>query len=320
MILARHAESLLWAGRFLERAEMTSRWLDVASRSAMHLAPGEAESQWRQLIEALALRADFADRPFDQTTVSAFLLTDQSHPGSVRSCGQALRDNLRVARDRVPVELWEAANRLHLQLSGLVLPENLDGAPTELFRAVREGCQAISGVIGQAMTRDEGYAFMVMGRSIERAVLTTQLLATSVRANPGAIDADRILRCCSALQAYRRINGHRNSQDAVLKCLLTTPNLPRSVLACLVETEQRLGSLNPNNPALGQPQRLTGRLRSMLEYGDWTDLGGSEAIEVLEELHAGLLGLAAAISSNILRPMGDPILHAQFVRPGTEMP
>ncbi len=319
MILARHAESLFWAGRFLERTEMTSRWLDVASRSAMHRPPAEVEAQWSQLIDSLAMRPAFEDRADDTATVLEFLLTDSSHPGSVRSSGQAVRDNLRVARDRVPVELWEAANRLHLKLSELVVPDELDGAPTESFRTVREGCQAISGVIGESMTRDEGYAFLVMGRTIERSILTTQLLVTAVRENPNGIEADRVLRCCSALQAYRRQFGHRNNQEAVLRCLLTTANLPRSVLACLVETERRLGSLNPNNAALVRPQQLAGRLRSLLEYGDLALLETTEAVDLLEQLRGGMLELAAAISSNILRPMGDPILHAQFVRPGSQL-
>ena len=53
MILARHAEALLWAGRYLERAETTARCLNVATASIMHLVPADAEVEWEQLIAAL---------------------------------------------------------------------------------------------------------------------------------------------------------------------------------------------------------------------------------------------------------------------------
>ena len=83
MILARHAEALLWAGRYLERAETTARCLNVATASIMHLVPADAEVEWEQLIAALGLVDEFggADADLSVVSVRRFLLTDATSPG-----------------------------------------------------------------------------------------------------------------------------------------------------------------------------------------------------------------------------------------------
>ena len=59
MMLARHAESLFWAGRQIERAEDTARMLDVTYHGLLEAMPWEAERSWNDLLKVLWL-----DRPF----------------------------------------------------------------------------------------------------------------------------------------------------------------------------------------------------------------------------------------------------------------
>ena len=75
LMLARHAESLFWAGREIERAESTARMLDVTYHGLLEAMPWEAERSWMDLLKVLWL-----DRPFAEleqgvraATVSEFL-------------------------------------------------------------------------------------------------------------------------------------------------------------------------------------------------------------------------------------------------------
>ena len=45
-MLARHAESLFWTGRYLERAEDTARMLDVTYHGLLESPPNEARQAW----------------------------------------------------------------------------------------------------------------------------------------------------------------------------------------------------------------------------------------------------------------------------------
>lgn len=322
MILARHAESLFWAGRYLERAEITSRWLEVANRFSMNLLPADAEIEWRILIGALGaghdLQVPAEGVPFDPTPISDALLTEVTVVGSVAGAVLAMRDNLRVVRDRVPVELWEEANQLRIRLDDSAAATSADTAPHATFRTVREGCQAISGVVSESMMRDEGHAFIVIGRMLERSTLTVRLLAASLNRPTGLFDGDRILRSSSALQAYRRLHGHGVDEESVTSFLLLTPGLPRSVRSCLVHAEARLAMVDPASSRMKRTQQLVGRLRSNLEFGDFeASLDGDSRI-FLGTIEASLRDIGAALDAEVFRPMGEPVLHSQFVRPGLD--
>ena len=55
MILARHAEALYWAGRKVERAEETTRILDVCGRNAMHIDPAATDDYWVAVVDIVGL-------------------------------------------------------------------------------------------------------------------------------------------------------------------------------------------------------------------------------------------------------------------------
>ncbi len=319
MILTRHAEALFWAGRYLERAEVTARWLEVASRFTMNLLPDDAEVEWRLLLKALGTPQASSEEDFSPQDLAAQLLSDPDIQGSVAGAVTALRDNLRAVRDRVPVELWEETNRLHLRLDASAAASTTTGALHQAFLTVREGCQAISGVLGEAMLRDEGHAFIVVGRMLERSTLTVRLLRASLERPSGPFDGDRILRCSSALQAYRRLYGHSADESSVTIYLLQTPDLPRSVRTCLVRVEARLRMVDPDGDRTRRSQRLAGRLRSSLEFGEFESEfeGGTPAI--LDELERGLHDLSTLLSHEVFRPQGELVLHSQFVRPGVKV-
>ncbi|MGI9622526.1 MAG: alpha-E domain-containing protein, partial [Acidimicrobiales bacterium] len=236
MILARHAEALFWAGRQLERAESTTRALDVVGRNAMHHRHPRARSEWRSLLDVFGLAAMFDALPHvrdvDQDTVAEFLFASPDNPGSVVASVAQLRENLRTVRDRVPVELWEEANRLHLQLHAQDALDPLQAAPFELFSSVRRGCQAMAGVAAEAMARDEGYSFVDMGRMLERSIITCRIIRFGLLGDSPDFDASTVLRLASSLQAYRRFAGYHDDPETLASFLLATEDLPRSVLAC----------------------------------------------------------------------------------------
>jgi uncharacterized alpha-E superfamily protein len=319
MILARHAEALYWVGRYLERAETTARCLDVADASIMHLRVAEAETEWFQLVRALGLQDEFtaADGRPTQGSVARFLLGAHASPGSVRASVAAVRDNLRVARDRVPIELWEEANRLFLLLRDIDVGA-LGGEVHDTLVTVRRGCQAMSGVVGEAMVRDEGHGFIVIGRMSERAILTVDLLSAALGSGR-VFDADRLLRSASALQAFRRRHGYDTDWVTVADFLILDSDTPRSVLSCLRRIEDRLARFDRAG-TLRRPRRLAGRLRSEVEFGDLAEALEADPFAHLAQLAAGIIEVAASVQAHVVPPIATPEMHSQFVRPGRRAP
>ena len=59
-MLARHAENLFWAGRYVERAQDTARMLDVTFHEQIEAGPGVGRGGWADLLQVLYLDHDFA--------------------------------------------------------------------------------------------------------------------------------------------------------------------------------------------------------------------------------------------------------------------
>ena len=242
MILARHAEALLWTGRYLERAETTSRCLNYAANSITHMRADEARAEGELMVRTLGLQEELeAVGPLEsQPQLVAFLLSDTDNPGSVVSAVVAVRENLRSVRDRIPIELWEEANGLYLRFPFLGHANVAPAGLHEVLLMVRRACLAISGVLNEGMRRDEGHAFVVVGRMLERSIFTVGLLEASHSDTRGVMDATRMLRLTSSLQAYHRQHGNAPDPASVVSYLLHAPDLPRSVLSCLGRAEEGL--------------------------------------------------------------------------------
>ena len=318
MILARHAEVLLWVGRYLERAENTSRCLNYAANSITHLRTDEARAEGEFLVKTLGLQKELETvGPLEsRPQLVAFLLSDSENPGSVVSSVVAIRENLRRVRERIPIELWEEANGLYLRFPFLGHSNAAPSGLHEVLLEVRRACLAISGVLNEGMRRDEGYDFIVVGRMLERSIFTLGLLEASYTDPRGTMDATRMLRLTSSLQAFHRQHGNAPDFDSVVRYLLHAGDLPRSVLSCLGRAEECLKNLGAAATALERPRRKAGLLRARLDLGQVEDAMTAAPVPTLVEFAAELAALADEVRAGIVPPLAVATVRSQYLRPG----
>jgi uncharacterized alpha-E superfamily protein len=321
-VLARLAENLFWAGRYVERAEDTARMVDVTYHTLLESPYGEVAQSWGQLLEVLHLTPVYGDEPADPERVVRFLVLDRDNPGSITSSIARARENARSVRELVSSELWEAINDLHLALGSRDLRRDLEEQPFELFGTVRRSCMTIYGVASETMPRDEGWRFMALGRMLERAEMTCRLidvrygqleamagpsqrLATSPGEAPRGPDRTdfhhwiAVLKSASAFEAYRR--RYRASMDPadVVEFLLLEPDLPRSVLFCLTGAMHQLEALCGGRPS--RATRLLGRSVASLRYRDVGELFDLGLHEFLDEVQDRVGRVAEAVADEFFR-------------------
>jgi uncharacterized alpha-E superfamily protein len=293
-MLARLAENLFWAGRYIERAEDIALLLDVTYHGLLESPPSEAGAAWRDLLEVLQVASAFeaSGRTLDDTGVSEFLVLEESLPISIVSCVHNTRENARSVRELVSTELWQTINNFSMELHDRDLRTDLARNPHELYGTVKLRCQTIYGVASETMPRDDGWRFMMLGRMLERAEMTCRLLNVryaQLTASPhaGFHDWVGVLKCASAFEAYRKSYKARMDPAQVVEFLLLKEDFPRSVLFCLRAAESGLAHLGP----LGQvtrPQRLLGRIRAELEFRSIDEL-----------LHEGLHGFLDRVQEQV---------------------
>jgi uncharacterized alpha-E superfamily protein len=321
-MLARLAENLFWAGRYVERAEDAARLVDVTYHTLLESASVEVEASWAQLLDVMHLRALYGERQVDPASVVRFLVLDRDNPGSVTSSVERARENARSVRELISSELWEAVNDLHLALRSRDLARDLADQPSELFGMVRRASMTIYGVASETMPRDEGWRFMALGRLLERAEMTCRLIdarygqlealagpSRRLAGDTGDLPrgADRtdfhqwiaVLKSASAFEAYRR--RYRSSMDPadVVEFLLLEPDLPRSVVFCLTSSMRQLEVLSGGRPS--RAVRLLGRTVASLQYRDVSELFEVGLHGFLDTVQEEVAQVADAVADEFFR-------------------
>ena len=320
MMLARTAEYLFWAGRYLERAEDTARLLDVTYHRLLEATPGEETAAWADVLAAVGLTDDFLDagRSLTGTSVSDYLVRDRFNRGSIMACVGQARDNARGVREHLPMELWEALNLFHLELGARNLALDLARQPHELYGFVAKGIQTVIGVANETWSREDAWRFFTLGMLLERAEMGVRALR--IRHPRHQDDAVHewfaTLRSASALQAYRR--QYRDLDvAAVVELLLLSPTLPRSVLFSLLRAEAILGDLTQSQPEQRSlALRLLGRVRAELEFASAGELLDGSLEDTLVLIENQVQDVASAVAAECFLYRVELDLHSVHLVPG----
>src|SRR5581483_4925981 len=120
-MLSRVANSLYWMSRYLERAENTARLVDVNLQLLLDQRTGDDQSlagHWLPIVQSAGEHELFTTLHSRATaqTVSDFLVFQPENTNSIVAAVSQARENARMVRDQIPVELWEELNRLYLFL------------------------------------------------------------------------------------------------------------------------------------------------------------------------------------------------------------
>ena len=274
MLLSRVADALYWISRYLERAEHTARLIDVAVDHGLGLGATAEAAAVDYLYRSVGLTPQ-AEHPM---SLAGLALFDLSNRNSVASCMTTARENARQVREEISTAMWQQLNELYLRVRQM-REEGGWGARTHYTsRTLVEGVHLFQGITDATMGHGEGWQYLQVGRFLERAAATAGLLDLFVSdgadAAGGVTARDQVawvalLRSCSALEAYCRYYTADVRAERVVEFLMLNEQFPRSVRFAAARVEHALRALATytGRGAGGRAERLAGRLRASLEYG-----------------------------------------------------
>jgi uncharacterized alpha-E superfamily protein len=299
-VLSRIAESLFWTGRYLERAEDTSRILDVQINQLLEGAAFEEEAVARRLLSVMGVvAAPGSSHSLGELT--ARLSIDHAEPSSIYASLRGASENARGIRESISSELWECLNATMVALDQVASGTTSMG-PHEFFRfgrLVRERLAIAVGIADATMSRDEGWRMMLLGRTIERADMTARLLAAQVNDSGREPDWATTLRACSAYEAYLRTYRGALGALNVIEFLILDRFFPRSIYFSLATAEECLAALDQQQRRAGggeEAKRIIGRARARLEYETIEDIVLHLPIQ-LREVQSACRDASAAIAT-----------------------
>jgi uncharacterized alpha-E superfamily protein len=292
-VLSRIAESLFWIGRYLERAEDTSRILDVHLNLLVEDPTVEEESACRELLAVMGAEAEGR---YDRALVFRHLGFDRQSSNSIAFAIECARENARRARETVSSEMWAAINMTYNSVSAGRLQA---GRPGSALTWARERVALISGIADSTMSRDEGWHFLVLGRSIERADMVARLLATTSMSAGATTAWNTTLRASGAHEAFLRTYQGLETEEEAAEFLLLDRLFPRSIVHALTTAEDSLRALEASSLRSGfdaEALRLLGRARADLEYRPLPDIL-ADLPEEMERVQKTCSDASAAIAA-----------------------
>ncbi|MEO6473074.1 MAG: alpha-E domain-containing protein, partial [Aeromicrobium sp.] len=176
----------------------------------------------------------------------------------------------RRARETLSTDMWEAINT-----SWRGLPAVREMRPPDMFNWVRNRAAIISGIADSTMSRDEGWHFYILGRSIERVDMTARLLSTAALASGPQVAWPTTLRACGAYESFLRTYRGLEADSQAAEFLLLDRLFPRSIVSSLNRAELCLTRLESSGQRAGfsdEALRLLGRARTEFEYRPLDDI------------------------------------------------
>jgi uncharacterized alpha-E superfamily protein len=271
-VLSRVAESLYWIGRYVERAEDTSRLLDVHVHTLIEDPWVDEHIASRDVLSVMGV--PLPEGRLDARRTTDRLAFNREDTSSIVGALSAARENARGVREALSSELWEALNATYHALPAQQAAADRHG-PGGFFRYVRERAAFIGGLLDGTMPRDDGWRFLVLGRSLERVDMTARLLWARGQQRGASSGWIGLLKSCSAHEAYLRTYRTAVEPEKVVEFLVLDRLFPRSVYAALVQAETCLMELDPTAGRVGvddMARRLLGRARTDLEFRVSSDL------------------------------------------------
>jgi uncharacterized alpha-E superfamily protein len=281
----------------VERAESAARILDVYAHSLLEDRLGEEATACRHLLEALGAGEYADDIGDDVDTLIAFVVDDVRYAGSIVHSMNAAWANARGAREAISSEMWESMNTTHAALAARRGASSF--AQHGLLRWTRDRAAIVAGLADSTMSHDDGWRFLVLGRTLERVDMTVRLVSTRLGEAWGTEGWVAMLRCCSAYESYLRTYRRSVDGQRALEFLMLDRLFPRSVFHALNVAENVLVELDPGlarRRTGNEARRLIGSACAALEFVH------AEELELalpgyLERLERGLAAAHGAIGT-----------------------
>jgi uncharacterized alpha-E superfamily protein len=319
-MLSRLADSLYWMGRYVERAENVARFIDVNTWLSLDL-PAGYEEQWSPLISTTGDEALFHEhfRDASKHNVIHFLTFDRRNPNSILSSITAARENARLARQYITLEMWEEINRFYFAVQNGAQSAARGFPPRQdFFSDVITSSHLFLGTLYATMSHNEGWHFSRLGRLIERADKTSRILDAKYYLLLPSLETvgtpyddimwAAVLRSTSAFEMYRK-RFQQISPDRIVEFLVLDREFPRAIHYCVTAAETSLHTITgtPMRTFSNPAEQHLGRVCAELNYIQVCEIIQRGLHEFLDDIQLRLNLVGGAIHNSFFALQTVPV-------------
>lgn len=282
MMLSRIADNLYWFGRYIERAEHLSRFLNVQYFSSLEMDPDtQADLAMQSILSMVGIQE--SENILEEDTLVTVAM-DTSNPVSIKSSVMAARENVRGARDLISNELWQIVNKFYRFIVDYPEEYYRTKGLDDFTQSAIEYCAMIKHNIQNTLLHDEAWTFINIGLHLERAIQLLRMIISKLEdvqkleehKVPNSVISYQmatLLRSAEAMDMFRRVYRTSPTVNQTLEFLVLNKMFSRSVTFNLAALQQYLLDICPEKNI--QPDSIewkVGRTTEYLKYATIHDI------------------------------------------------
>ena len=304
-MLSRVADSVFWLARYMER---TNGMLRIVRTNYISSQDEVKDFSWQTMLRNYSDASPAIVKNIGNHSVKVLehLLLDKNNGPSVFNNITRARENARAVQDHITKEVWQCLNDYyHLIRDKQIHTQILQGDPvTGLDSLIRHG-MLYHGTVDITMARGEGFNYLNIGKFLERAILSTDMLNIKLTEldyklqQPVDLPALRyLLYSLSGYELYLKTHRGNFQADQVLQQVIYNENFPHSISYCLKQLFRYFERLETESlpESYKQLEFLIGRTMNNVKYSN-IQLSDSEGLKkFLQQTRQELFGIAAAFN------------------------
>jgi uncharacterized alpha-E superfamily protein len=292
--------------RYMERTDGILRMLKINYASSQD---DSQEFSWKPVLRIFT----YLDE--EQSTVIAhqaravlqYVVTDRENSNSVLNVVTKARENARSVQDHITKELWVCLNDFYhtIRDEDLIHGLHADDPVSSLDVLIRQGL-LYYGIMDITMARGEGYAFINIGKYIERGVQSADILDIKF----SDLDFDLmhsdttywkyLLLSISGYELY--LKTYRSGFEArnVVELIVLNEDFPRSVIYSINRLQRHFDRLKSdrNKEAWRKIDFMIGRIQSRVKYSTVESILGQGLHSYLNGVKEELYEVGNAINQH----------------------
>ncbi len=306
-MLSRIANNLFWLGRYIERVEDTTRFVQVQYYSALDAPFIQKKEITLNSILSMLGNPDYYFQKYEDLFEDKVLYTaifDKFNPTSVYYSLSMARENARTTRDILTEEIWENINRFYLFLKDYSFTK-FQKNPFDLLEKVIDYCFIINGIIDRIVMKDIGWAFIKLGIDIERTAQISRIILAKIKDIENMKNTTevaerfqwrKLLESTAAVDIGISFGAKPTEKEKVLEILTLNRKSPRSISYNLEKIHSYLIMISPEKEEkIGTAEFEAGKLASKFRYTTLDDILKTGEKEFFSQTLNDIYNLASLI-------------------------
>ncbi|MDB5114856.1 MAG: hypothetical protein JWQ79_348 [Mucilaginibacter sp.] len=307
-MLSRVAASLYWQSRYIERSDGMLRMLKINYASSQDTVQ---EFTWEPVIRIFAGIEDEEEGEKlenDSRAVLKYMVIGKNNSNSVMNIITLARENARSVQEHITKDLWQCLNEYYHTVKDTRLERSLQREdPISVLDVLIKQVMLYYGTVEITMERGEGRSFMNIGKYLERAIQSVDILDTkfgSISDNPDLLTDTtywkHLLLSLGGYELYLKTYREGFEAENVLEQVVLNNDFPRSVIYS-VNNIQRYFERLQNDSNMEDFRDMTfkiGRLQSRIKYSSVRTIRQEGLHTFLTQIRSELYGIADALNEH----------------------